>query len=101
MLKIEERKNTTKIALKQLSDLIKKVEKNLNTSWKIFTNKIKANLRNEGESFDNYIENAIKVFKKYNQGSLSFTVTKLQQVGYRYEFAVIESIDSALISLIK
>ena len=82
-------------------NLIKKVEKNLNTNWKIFTNKIKANLRDEGESFDNYIKNAIKVIEKYNQGSLSFTVTKLRQVGYRYEFAIIESIDSALISLRK
>lgn len=71
------------------------VKANLKKNWNVFSKSLENSLINDGRTLNNYLENAIIVYKKYNQGSLAFTETKLKHVGYNFPFAILESIDSA------
>ena len=73
---------------------VKKAIKNLKDNWKIYSKNLERDLRNNCESLEGYFSEAVYIFEKYDQGSLSFTETKLKHVGYDYPHAILESIDS-------
>lgn len=81
-------------------EIDKRVEKaihNLKTNWKDYYRKLERYYRNNGEEdLKTYLKEAIRVFDTHDQGSLSFTETRLLQRGFDYPFAILESIESKL-----
>jgi hypothetical protein len=65
------------------------IEQYLEEYWAHFYRSLKSDI-----NIKNYLGSAIKDFGKYDQGSLSFTITAMRHVGYDYPYAIMEAIDS-------
>ena len=85
----------TIIAEKQESEKIMAL---LKTEYPQLLSTMERHLENWGdrESFVDTLPATIKAFKKYNQGSLSFTVTALRHAVYETAWGVLECIEAAI-----
>lgn len=55
--------------------------------------RIKNNLREWGEgTMEEFLEESLIIFRRYDQGSLSFTVTALRHKGYGIHYSVLKAI---------
>jgi len=76
----------------QRSAIIKNIEARLQENWSVFYLKMKKKVE-----ISEYLEEALDDFRKYNLGSLSFTITNMRHVGYDYPYAIMESVEAGLI----
>jgi hypothetical protein len=78
--------------------LTKKVINYMENEYPLYLSRMKQHILNwYGEtSVDNKIGDSIKIYQKYNQGSFSFTQTKLKHIGYEYDYELLESIYATL-----
>jgi len=85
----------TIIAEKQESEKIMAL---LKTEYPQLLSTMERNLANwgDGETFVDTLPDTIKAFKKFDQGSLSFTVTALRHAGYETAWGVLECIDEVI-----